>query len=32
MSPKKLVKTKSEWSERVIAIERVTKVVKGEKR
>ena len=28
MCPKKIVKPKSEWSERVVAIERVTKVVK----
>ena len=32
MGPKKLVKSKSEWSERVVAIERVTKVVKGGKK
>jgi small subunit ribosomal protein S5 len=32
MSPKKLVKSKSEWLERVVAIERVTKVVKGGKK
>ena len=31
MCPKKIVKPKSEWSERVVAIERVTKVVKGGK-
>jgi small subunit ribosomal protein S5 len=32
MGPKKIVKSKSEWSERVVAIERVTKVVKGGKK
>ena len=32
MSPKKAVKSKSEWLERVVAIERVTKVVKGGKK
>jgi small subunit ribosomal protein S5 len=32
MSPKKTSKAKSEWSERVVAIERVTKVVKGGKK
>jgi small subunit ribosomal protein S5 len=32
MSPKKVVKSKSEWLERVVAIERVTKVVKGGKK
>ena len=31
MGPKKILKTKSEWLERVVAIERVTKVVKEEK-
>ena len=29
--PKKILKSKSEWLERVVAIERVTKVVKGVK-
>jgi small subunit ribosomal protein S5 len=32
MSPKKAFKPKSEWSERVVSIERVTKVVKGGKK
>ena len=32
MSPKRAVKSKSEWLERVVAIERVTKVVKGGKK
>jgi len=32
MGPKKTLKSKSEWSERVVAIERVTKVVKGGKK
>jgi small subunit ribosomal protein S5 len=32
MAFKKIVKSKSEWSERVVAIERVTKVVKGGKK
>lgn len=31
-SPKKGYKTKSEWSERVVSIQRVTKVVKGGKK
>jgi len=32
MSPKRVTKPKSEWSERVVSIERVTKVVKGGKK
>ena len=32
MSPKRAIKPKSEWSERVVSIERVTKVVKGGKK
>jgi small subunit ribosomal protein S5 len=32
MSPKKAQKSNSEWSERVVSIERVTKVVKGGKK
>ena len=32
MGPKKTLKSKSEWLERVVAIERVTKVVKGGKK
>merc|ERR1712032_1020167 len=32
MGPKKSLKSKSEWLERVVAIERVTKVVKGGKK
>ena len=32
MSPKKSLKSRSEWLERVVAIERVTKVVKGGKK
>jgi small subunit ribosomal protein S5 len=32
MNSKKSFKTKSEWSERVVSIERVTKVVKGGKK
>jgi small subunit ribosomal protein S5 len=32
MSPKRITKPKSEWSERVVSIERVTKVVKGGKK
>lgn len=32
MGPKKALKPKSEWSERVVSIERVTKVVKGGKK
>jgi len=32
MGPKKSVKSKSDWLERVVAIERVTKVVKGGKK
>ena len=32
MGPKKTFKSKSEWLERVVAIERVTKVVKGGKK
>ena len=32
MALKKIVKSKPEWSERVVAIERVTKVVKGGKK
>ena len=32
MSSKRVVKPQSEWSERVVAIERVTKVVKGGKK
>jgi small subunit ribosomal protein S5 len=32
MGPKRTIKSKSEWSERVVAIERVTKVVKGGKK
>ena len=32
MGPKKILKSKSEWLERVVAIERVTKVVKGGKK
>ena len=32
MGPKRALKAKSEWSERVVAIERVTKVVKGGKK
>jgi small subunit ribosomal protein S5 len=32
MGPKKTFKPKSEWSERVVSIERVTKVVKGGKK
>ena len=32
MSPKKAQRSKSEWSERVVSIERVTKVVKGGKK
>ena len=32
MSPKKLVKSKTKWLEHVVAIERVTKVVKGGKK
>jgi len=32
MGHNKIVKSKSEWSERVVAIERVTKVVKGGKK
>ena len=32
MGPKKINKPKSEWSERVVSIERVTKVVKGGKK
>ena len=31
-SPKRAYKAKSEWSERVVAIQRVTKVVKGGKK
>ena len=32
MGPKRTLKSKSEWLERVVAIERVTKVVKGGKK
>jgi len=32
MVPKRALKSKTEWSERVVAIERVTKVVKGGKK
>ncbi len=32
MSPKKSQRTRTEWSERVVSIERVTKVVKGGKK
>ena len=32
MGPKRALKSKSEWSERVVSIERVTKVVKGGKK
>lgn len=32
MVPKRVLKSKTEWSERVVAIERVTKVVKGGKK
>jgi small subunit ribosomal protein S5 len=32
MGPKKSLKSRSEWLERVVAIERVTKVVKGGKK
>ena len=32
MSSKRVAKPKSEWSERVVSIERVTKVVKGGKK
>ena len=32
MSPKKVQRSKSEWSERVVSIDRVTKVVKGGKK
>jgi len=31
-TPKKAYKNKSEWSERVVSIQRVTKVVKGGKK
>jgi ribosomal protein S5 len=32
MGPKKSLKSRAEWLERVVAIERVTKVVKGGKK
>jgi len=32
MNSKKTFKPKSEWSERVVSIERVTKVIKGGKK